>query len=58
MVIWQKQLESRDESILAGEGYSTPEKPSMPKLGRSGASEPLNGEDLDLGPLGNFLLAR
>jgi len=58
MGVWQMQLESNDQSISAGEDYSTPEKSSMPKLGRSSVSEPLDGEDLDLGPLGNFLLAR
>lgn len=52
------QLDSHEEPLLAQEESNIPEQQGRTAHGQRYAHEPSIGSNLDLGPLGNFLLAR
>ncbi len=52
------QLDSHDELSPSQEEASTPEQHGKATRGRREPHELPTGTNLDLGPLGNFLLAR
>ncbi|CAL5224972.1 g7746 [Coccomyxa viridis] len=57
-IIRQMQLDSHDEPPPAPEESNTPEQHGKAACGRRMAHDLPTGTNLDLGPLGNFLLAR
>ena len=57
-LLMQMQLESHDQPEQAQEDSSMPKEHDKATHGRGDAHESLVGSALDLGPLGNFLLAR